>query len=282
MGLYDRDYTQSDSRSEYNTSPQLRFNWPKLTPVVRWLLIINVAIYVSSIIITPLGNFVYKWGSLDVTTPASAIQLWRLITYQFLHDPTNFFHIFFNMFGLYFLGPTLEQQWGSRKLLTFYLGCGVAGGLFYMLLAAKFLQPGVLIGASGSILGLLAVCAILFPHFVIIIFVFPVPIRPAAIAMAVGYLFIVLTSKGNAGGDACHLAGMAAGAGYVLTTSWREKMKSKFIVGRWEKTINNERDLAIELDRILEKVHKSGIHSLTRKEKRTLRQATEIERKRNI
>jgi len=100
--------------------------------------------------------------------------------------------------------------------------------------------------------------------------------------MAASYLLIVLTAGQNAGGNACHLAGMAAGAGYVLTTSWREKMKSKFIVGRWEKTINADRDLQIELDRILEKVHKSGIHSLTRKEKHTLRHATEIERRRNI
>jgi membrane associated rhomboid family serine protease len=284
MGLYDRDYTQSDFRSEHDTSPQMRLSWPKLTPVVRWLLIINLAVYIASLLIsTPIGDFVYKWGSLELTSPSSALQLWRLITYQFLHDPDNFIHIFFNMLGLFFLGPTLENHWGSRKLLAFYLGCGVAGGLFFMLLVAvHFLSPAPLIGASGSILGMLAACAILFPHFVVFLFIFPVPIRLATIVMAAGYLLIVLTSGQNAGGDACHLAGMAAGAGYVLTTSWREKMKSKFIAGRWEKTINADRDLQIELDRILEKVHKSGIHSLTRKEKHTLKHATEIERRRNM
>ena len=76
-------------------------------------------------------------------------------------------------------------------------------------------------------------------------------------------------------------AGMAAGAVYVISDSWRERVKFKFSSGRCEKKISQQRNLKYELDRILDKVHKSGIHSLTHKEKRILKQATKAEQMKN-
>jgi membrane associated rhomboid family serine protease len=282
MGLYDRDYTQADFQSQQHYAPQMRLNFPRLTPVVKWFLIANITIYVLSVL-TPLGVYIYDWFQIDTTSTIRFFQFWRLISYQFLHDPGNIFHIVFNMIGLYFLGPTLERHWGSKKFLIFYLGCGIAGGLFYMLLVAVgFLSNSVMIGASGSILGMLAACAILFPQFVVFFFIFPVPIRIAAVVLTFVYFFIVITGGENAGGHACHLAGMAAGAAYVLSGPWRSKFKHKMTAGqRWEKKMAEQRNLQIELDRILDKVHKSGIHSLTSKEKRTLRKATKAEQMRN-
>jgi membrane associated rhomboid family serine protease len=281
MGLYDRDYTQADFQSQHHYPSRIRFNFPRLTPVVKWLLITNITVYVVGVL-TPVGPFIYEWFQLESIWP-QALQVWRLASYQFLHDPRNILHIMFNMIGLYFLGPTLERYWGSKKFLIFYLGCGVAGGLFYLLLVAVgFLSAIPLIGASGAILGLLAACAILFPQFVVFFFIFPVPIRIAAVILTFGYFLIVITGGENAGGNACHLAGMAAGAAYVLSGSWRAKFKTKFSAGhRWEKKMAEQRNLQIELDRILEKVHRSGIHSLTSKEKRTLKQATKAEQMRN-
>lgn len=281
MGLYDRDYTQANFRSQFRNAPQMRMSIPRLTPVVKRLLIINIAVFLAAIVIRPLGILIYEWFQLDPTSLPRALQVWRLVTYQFLHDPRNIFHIVFNMLGLYFLGPTLERYWGSRRFLPFYLGCGVAGGLFYLLLVAvNFLPAMPLIGASGAILGMLAACAILFPHFVVFIFLFPIPIRVAAIAFTVIYFFFVITKGANAGGDAAHLAGMAAGAIYVFSQGWRERFKLKIQSGRRQKKIATERNLQLELDRILQKVHTSGIHSLTPKEKKLLRQATEAEQRR--
>lgn len=282
MGLYDRDYTQADFQSQQHYSPQMRLNFPRLTPVVKWLLIANITIYVVSVL-TPLGAYIYDWLQIDTSSTGRFFQLWRLIGYQFLHSPHNIFHIVFNMIGLYFLGPTLERYWGSKKFIFFYLGCGVAGGLFYMLLVAVgFLPPMPMVGASGSILGMLAACAILFPQFVVFFFIFPVPIRIAAVVLTFVYFFIVITGGENAGGNACHLAGMAAGAGYVLSGPWRSKFKHKMTAGqKWEKKLAEQRNLQIELDRILDKVHKTGIHSLTSKEKRTLKKATKAEQMRN-
>ncbi|GAI84252.1 unnamed protein product [marine sediment metagenome] len=78
-----------------------------------------------------------------------------------------------------------------------------------------------------------------------------------------------------------HLTGMVAAAVYVLSQSWRAKFKLKIQSGRWEKKITAQHSLQAELDRILQKVHDSGIQSLTPKEKKLLRQATEAEQMRN-
>jgi len=281
MGLYDRDYTQADFHSRPHYAPQMRFNFPRITPVVKWLLITNIAVFLTVIIIKPLGYFIYEWFSLEPTSLPRALQLWRLITYQFLHNPVRISHIFGNMIGLFFLGPTLERHWGSKKFLIFYLCCGVAGGLFYMLLVSThFLGAGSMVGASGAILGLLAACAILFPQFVVFIIIFPVPIRVAAIGLIAVYLVAVLTKVTNAGGDAAHLAGMVAGAGYVLSKPWRERFKLKMKAGSWERKITEQRSLQYEVDRILQKVNDSGIHSLTSREKKILKKATETEQNR--
>jgi membrane associated rhomboid family serine protease len=282
MGLYDRDYTRANFQSRFSNAPQMRMVFPQLTPMVKRLLIINIVVFLTAIIIRPLGVLIYKWFQLDPTSPLRALQVWRLVTYQFLHDPHNIFHIVFNMLGLYFLGPTLERYWGSRRFLPFYIGCGVAGGLFYLLLVAvNFLPAMPLIGASGAILGMLAACAILFPNFVVFILLFPIPIRVAAVVFTVIYFFFVITKGENAGGDAAHLAGMATGAIYVFSQSWRAKLRLKIQSSRLQKKIAAERNLQAELDRILQKVHDSGIHSLTTKEKKILGQATEAEQKRS-
>ena len=282
MGLYDRDYTQEGYQQQFRHAPQMRFSWPKITPVVKWLLIINISVFLLGIAIRPLGAFMYSWFQLDATSLPRALQIWRVITYQFLHSPVSLVHIFFNMIGLYFLGPTLERHWGSRRFLPFYLGCGAAGAIFYyFLVLVKFLPAGEMVGASGAILGLLAACAILFPHFVVFIVVFPVPIRVAAIAFTGFYIVALLTKAVNAGGDAAHLAGMATGAAYVFSKSWRDQFTTKLRAGRWKKKVTVERDLNIELDRILEKVHKSGLQSLTSKEKKILKEATRAEQTRS-
>ncbi len=283
MGLYDRDYTQEKSDSQPGYAPQMRLGFPSLTPVVKWLLIINVSVFLIDIILSSgQKNELTLLKSIFAVMPTSPIrtlQLWRLITYQFLH--WDFYHILFNMLGLFFLGPSLERQWGSKKFLTFYLSCGAAGGLFYILLVtAGILLPAPMAGASGAILGVLTACAILFPHFVVFIVVFPVPIRVAAIIL-MGIAFFAVLSKGaNAGGEACHFAGIAVGAIYVLSDSWRTALNLRFKASRWEKHIESERRLRIEVDRILKKVHDHGIQSLTSSEKNILKKATRFEQER--
>jgi membrane associated rhomboid family serine protease len=284
MGLYDREYSQERYESSYNYGPPMQMGLPGMSPAVKWLLIINVAVFLVVIIIRPLRDLIYNWFQIDPTTLLRKLQLWRLVTYQFLHDPNSITHIAFNMIGLYFLGPTLERYWGSRKFLIFYLSCGAAGGVLYLLLVSVgFLQAVPMVGASGSILGILAACAILFPHIRLLIFplFFPISIRTAAIIFGAIYFFYVITRAANAGGDAAHLAGMATGAVYVLSQSWQKRVKFKIQTIMHQGKMAKQRKLQAELDRILAKVHERGIGCLTPKEKRILRQATEAERMRN-
>jgi len=278
MGLYDRDYEHRKFGSLSDSASQMGMAFPEITPVVKWLLIINVTVYLAQAL--GMDEILTERFSVFPASLATILQLWRLVTYQFLHGGVT--HILFNMLGLFFLGPTLERHWGSKKFLVFYLSCGIAGGLFYILLVVVgFLRLGSMIGASGAILGMLTACAILFPHFVVFIFVFPVPIRIAAIGFLVMYFIAVMSRGSNAGGDAAHLAGMVTGAVYVFSQSWRAELRLKIRSLRWEKKIATERQMQIEVDRLLEKVHNQGIHSLTFKERRILRRATKIEQKRN-
>jgi len=275
MGLYDRDYTQDSFHQHQRHMPNMRIGMPRITPVVKWLLIINVAVYFIQIL---GGNeFLTIWFSVLPVSLSVTLQLWRFVTYQFLHGPP--LHILCNMLGLFFLGPVLERHFGSKRFLLFYLGCGVVGGISYPLLVAlKWLPVAPMIGASGAILGMLAACAILFPHFIVFFIIFPIPIRIAAIIVIFIATATILLQGDKAGGEAAHLGGMIAGAVYVFWPFIRTKMKLKAGSGRWEKRISEEKNLTVELDQILQKVHESGIHSLSSKEKRILKKATKAHR----
>lgn len=283
MGLYDRDYTQADFKHQYRFSPQM--SMPRITSVVKWLLIINIAVFIPMFLSQDrVGPFIYRWFSVWPENVQTSLQLWRVITYQFLHDYHRLDHIFFNMLVLFFFGPMLERIWGGRKFLIFYLICGAAGGLVYPILASPglgLLRSAQLVGASGSILGMLAAGAILFPNaIVLIMFVFPM--RFWVLAIILGFISMLNLFGGvNQGGEVAHLAGMAAGVVYVLSDSWRERIKFRYSAGKWEKRLAEQRNLQVELDRILDKVHKSGIHSLTSSEKKILKKATKLEQMKN-
>jgi membrane associated rhomboid family serine protease len=198
------------------------------------------------------------------------------VSYQFLHGSP--LHIVMNMIGLFFLGPVLERHWGSRRFILFYLSCGVVGGLTYLALTAVgVVGAGTLVGASGAILGVLVACAILFPQVVLFLVIVPMPIRVFAALMTLWYVLSIVTGGPKAGGDAAHLGGMAAGAAYVLLLPRLEKLKLRMHSQSWDKRMEESRKLRIEVDRILAKVHRFGLHSLTAGEKRTLKRATQEE-----
>ncbi len=253
----------------------LSFGLPSLTPMVKYLLIANFAAYILQHLIfkgTFEGLFAVQGGGFY------AIQIWRLLTFQFLHASPS--HIIFNMLGMFFLGPVLERSWGGQRFLTFYLTCGAVGGLLYSLATILgVLQPGTLIGASGGVLGLMVACAILFPHFQVILLIFPVPIRFACVLFTIMYTLNVISSGPNAGGDLCHLGGMATGFLWLMGRPMMNKKVSEFKAESFQKKQQEQKNLEYEVDRILAKVHSQGIHSLTNREKQILQQATDMQKK---
>jgi len=278
MGIYDRDYGRDGFNEGYGM--RARFAFPPISPVVKKLLIVNLAVFLICSLIQPLGDFAFRWFSVHPLTLGAALQPWRLIGYQFLH--ADIFHIFFNMLVLYFFGPMLENLWRGKRFLIFYLICGATGGILYTLLAiAGILEVGYLVGASGAIYGMLAAGAILFPRMRVYVFgIFPMTLAAFSVVLVVISLLGFLGGH-NAGGEAAHLAGMLTGAIYVLWRPWLEQGRSKIKKGNWQRKIKQERVFQHEVDRILEKVHNKGIASLTRKEKHILKEATQREQQEN-
>lgn len=274
MGIYDRDYLHDDGTGRR----QVQFAMPSLPPVVKWLLIVNVAIFLVCALIPAIGNVVYTWASVYPESWGTTAQVWRFITYQFLHDTNGFFHILFNMMVLYFFGPLMERMWGSRRFLKFYLCAGAAGGIVYTLLVVSgVLKALPMVGASGGLYGILGAVAMLFPQMQVFLFgVIPMSMRTMSI-LAVVISLLNFAGGSNAGGEAAHLTGMAIGILYVLVLPRLTGLRMKKNKGQWSQKIEVERSFASEVDRILDKIHKEGLTSLTDKEKSILREATRRE-----
>jgi len=279
MGLYDREYTQDNYHGSYGGGGRsLRSLFPKPPGVVAKILIINTVVLLVMSLSRNISDLAYSAFSVFPADAITAIQLWRLITYQFMH--ADFGHLFWNMLWVYFLGSLLEKQWGGSRFLRFYLICGMAGGIVYTVLAlGGVMQAGPLVGASGAIFGIVVAVTILYPNLKVYVWgIFPVPMILLA---AFCILMSIFGLKGsNAGGEICHLGGAAMGAVYIFSESWRTKFKLRFKASRWKKQRTAERRMKSEVDRILKKVHEQGLHSLNSAEKRTLKRASQMEQQR--
>ena len=288
MGWQDRNYAHSDYDGGPGRMMYGGFMWPRITPMVKKILIANVVVFLAQIIfqrsgfVEYIGAFVFKGALLRG-------QVWRFVTYQYLHAGVG--HIFFNMLGLYFLGSLMEQRWGGRRFLMLYTLFGVAGAVLYSLLVAVQVFPdGRMIGASGSVLGLVGACAVAAPQVMVILIIFPVPIRVVAILFGVVYLLSVMGSENAA--DACHLGGLAVGAlwawleikgiinlpamtGERIGPSGRKWVQVKVRKGAWERKVKRQQAQQAEIDRILRKIHEKGLGSLSRREKKRLQKASE-------
>ncbi len=262
--------------------------------VVTILIWVNVAIFLLCSITG--GVLGVKGSSLTAFlvyyTPAIQHgQLWRMITSQYVH--WDGMHILFNMLGLHFLGRQLERDWGSKQFFAVYTVAGLIGNLFLLLLTLQgwFSPLAPAAGASGSVLGLLGAAAIRYPHAeVLIYFLFPIKIRTAALIFAGLYAYNIYRQGTNAGGDACHIAGLAFGAWWAYRGEawfsrrgwhWPQFRSRKPyrrpgpVAPNFQDRIKQRQDDAVTVDRILKKVYESGIHSLSESEKNALREATD-------
>ena len=204
MGIYDRDYVRQPTRS----SPLGALG---MWSVNTWLIAINVAVFLIDAI---LGHPLFAYGYFSVDTAVYGLQVWRFITLQFLH--ANIQHIAYNMIALFFFGPIVEQYLGSKRYLAFYLLSGIASGASCVLLWAAHIlamDPATpLIGASGSIFGVLIAAATVAPNVTVMLdFFIPMKLRTMAWVMLAIAAYTVIFNGHNAGGEAAHLGGAAAG-----------------------------------------------------------------------
>lgn len=199
-----------------------------LPPVTRMLLIANVAVYVLQF---ALGDVLVIWfGLWPFHTPASygaGFLPWQVLTYAFLHG--SLMHIGFNMLALYMFGGQIEQVFGSRRFLIYFLGCVFAAALAQ--LATSAFSGGIAyptIGASGGVFGLLLAYGMFFPHRKLMLIFPPIPMPAWLFVTLYGVLEIYLGVTGTQAGVAhfAHLGGMLGG--YFLIRQWRRRPPGQY------------------------------------------------------
>lgn len=248
-----------------------------LTPWVQRLIIANVVIWILQLTVPGLT------GILEFVPRFVLFRPWTPFTYMFAHDPSGFSHIFFNMLSLYFFGPPVEGRFGSSEFIKYYIICGLGGA------ALSFLFPNAaIIGASGAIFGIMLAFAMNWPDAPIYIyFMIPVPAKLLIAGMVVFSLFSGITGHNAGVAHFAHLGGFAAGWLY-LKFGWR----SRGMFSGVKKSMNKRRmnvvqggasagppgpqDVHIlsELDRVLDKISKQGMSSLSPEERRLLDEAS--------
>ncbi len=301
MGIYSRDYVrESNSRGG---------GWGDDIPACKWLIIITVVVFVLQLVVThPVGearvpgftdreSYLNDWFSLSLDDLKSG-QIWRLVTYAFLHDREDILHLFFNMLGLWWFGSEMERLYGSREFTAFYLAAAVASGLGFVLWQMVTpLPPDVpVVGASGAVLAALTLYATHYPREKIGLFYGLIFIEVrwvVALYAAMDLIPVIRTLQGEAVwssvAHAAHLLGILFGWSYRHfgwhLSDWLDFSALKSLPKRWRKaqvkknlrvfTPEPEPDLDGEVDRILAKIHEQGSDSLTEREQAVLTKASQ-------
>jgi membrane associated rhomboid family serine protease len=221
-----------------------------MTPAVKAILVTNVGVFLIQFILVAFAhsNIVSAVFGLSPRAVFESGQVWRLVTYLFVHDALGFTHILFNMLALWMFGVDLEHRWGTRGFVKYYAITGIGSGIGTALIAllpfdaSRDIYAATTIGASGAIYGLLLAWALLFPYRqILFMFIFPLPARVAAALMG-GMAFLAAVSGTNGSvAEATHLAGLVVGWVYLSgptslslavkyrLTKWRmDRMRRKF------------------------------------------------------
>ncbi len=229
-----------------------------LTPAIRAIIYGNAAVFVLTLFSPTF--FVGQFGMLPQSVVEGG-QVWRLVTYLFVHDPGGFGHILFNMLAVWMFGVDLERRWGTPAFTKYYFVTGIGAGLCQLLVsllpfegtAGVYVVPTV--GASGAVYGLLLAWALLFPHRqVLFMFIFPLPARVFVFIMG-GIAFLSAAGgSGNSVAHVAHLGGMFFGWLYLKgprnfrlewqyrLTRWRmDRMRRRFDVHRGGRGDDNDR-----------------------------------------
>lgn len=210
-----------------------------LPTVTKNLLIINVLCFFGMVVAQRYGVDLNHLLGLHFFL-ASDFNLGQLISYMFMH--ADFQHIFFNMFAVWMFGRVLEQVWGPKRFLTYYLVCGIGAGLMQELVqyveyetvisncqavdtgmgivaVETFINSWNTVGASGAVFGILLAFGMLFPNSEMLVFPIPMPIK--AKYFVIGYAFFLGVAGGGNVAHFAHLGGMLFG--FFMIIYWRKK-----------------------------------------------------------
>ncbi len=285
-----------------------------MPPVLKTLLILNVSVFALQFFIFPssINHLLMKFFALWPITGTNLLEPgsfwpWQLITYQFMHSLSTFLHVGFNMFALWMFGAELENMWGSKKFLFYYLLCGIGAGVIHLFISPLFNEPLPTIGASGAVYGILLAFGLTFPNRSIFMFPFFIPI-PAKIFVIIFAAIELIAGLSGRDGIAhfAHLGG--AFTGFILLrfaerwgiyrffekffksdahyrsyfsqkyteepkptrVKWVSRNDEEFERSKDTVIINGEQITQQLIDEILDKISVSGYQNLTEREKKIL------------
>jgi membrane associated rhomboid family serine protease len=268
-----------------------RFGGP-ITPVVKKLMIINGAIFLLQLLVGIFapGRIEYFFGLHHVGL-LHQFMLWQPLTYMFLHG--SFLHIFFNLFALWMFAGELELRWGSKTFLRYYIFSGIGAGIFiaimnYIIFINNNATP-ITIGASGALYAILLAYGLTWPNReVLLYFLFPIKMKYLVIIFGAIEFFGTISSAHGSGGNISHighLGGLISGFIYIMykvrisPVSRKKPGRGEGAVGDYlkksrlkkkQEEIETRIQAKMIIDRLLEKIAREGMSSLTPKERKEL------------
>ena len=288
MGFENRDYYRNE-------------DWPReggrANPVCRGIIAVCVVVFIGQM----LSPEVDRWLALNSADVFHG-QVWRLLTYAFCHGTKDLFHLLLNMVCLWWFGRVIEDRLGTREFLLFYLSAAVLSGVAHIGLETAFLEhPSIAVGASGSLMAVMAVFAMLFPRQqVLFMMLIPIEIRWLIAGFVVMDLVpVVAAIQGHQASDgiahAAHLGGLLFGFVYhifelrlsgwfdvsSLSRWWgQRKRQQNMKLYNPEPTDVDETDLDHKVDDLLRKITEQGESSLSDRERKFLDDASRRYRER--
>ena len=275
------------------------------------IIILNVVAFLTllllKVILVRTGNTgIFVAISLQLHLPPDILDFlhrpWTLLIHFFIHDDSDFFHILFNMILLYQFGKLLDEYLGNRRLMSIYFLGAIAGGLLYLLcyntipyLVEQQDKVAGLRGASAGVFAVMIAAATLMPDYTFFLFL----IGPVRIKYIVGFLLLfnfIQNAMGQQDGrNIAHIGGAMLGYVYImqlrkghdLAAPFRNlgrrvqnafKRKPKIKVSYRNtvpETAGSSFPTEDEVDRILDKISRSGYESLTKEEKQVLFHASQ-------
>ena len=216
------------------------------TRTVKYLIIINAAVFVSQLVFTYLfdSSFIEEHLGLSPLSVIHNRALWQFVSYMFLHGGIG--HIFFNMLALYMFGNELVRYWGSRRFLVYYFVTGIGAGVCSWIVATQSAKQSamqsamqydaqsgaIVIGASGAIYGLLLAYGLTYPNRVVYLnFLFPIKVKWLVVIMGVVAFLSSVTGSNSGVANVAHLGGMVVGYLFLKGRDWRDRYR----------TFNNQR-----------------------------------------
>ena len=227
-----------------------RFSRPNnFPPVVKNLIIINVLVFLAQITLDNQFHITEKLMLYPVMFPQ--FKPYQLFTHLFAHSPAMLFHIVFNMFGLWMFGKILENVWGAKRFLFFYLACGLGAAALHILMqyirynqieelwraavaagdtnaVQNYINElsselGPALGASGAVMGIFIAFGYLFPNTELFLMFIPVPIKAKWLMIGLVAIDLFGGVARVSGDNIAHFAHLGGAiTGFIIVFIWNK------------------------------------------------------------